>query len=131
MNNRAFWLTQIQRYADGQLGAEEVAALVAALRSDGPLRRDFLELLNLDAALAEHSGADCLLKPGPPLEEMVADLGLPSLANSLSSAVPQASKVRPSAHGSWEETASKVTPRQGNKARQTTLVLARARFPPP
>ncbi len=103
MNNHAHWLTQIQRYADGQLGADEVAALVAALRQNGPLRRDFLELLNLDAALVEHSSGSALL------EDMVADLGLPSLANSLSSA------VCPPAGGLWKETASTGTPRRRRK----------------
>ncbi len=98
VNDRAYWLTQIQRYADGQLGAEEVKALAAALRRNGPLRRDFLELLNLDAALVEYADGSAAL------EEMVADLGLPSLANSLGCA------VRPSARESSEENASKVTP---------------------
>ncbi len=48
-------LDQICRYAQGLLPAEEVRDLEAALREEADLRRDFLEYLNLDAALAEHA----------------------------------------------------------------------------
>ena len=58
MNQREDWMQQIQRYAEGQLDTAEMAALSAALRQDSTLRRDFLELLNLDSALDEMVTAD-------------------------------------------------------------------------
>ncbi len=48
-------LDQICRYAQGLLPAEEAGDLEAALRDDADLRRDFLEYLNVDAALAEYA----------------------------------------------------------------------------
>jgi hypothetical protein len=48
-------LDQICRYAQGLLPAEEAGDLEAALREGADLRRDFLEYLNVDAALAEHA----------------------------------------------------------------------------
>ena len=47
------WLEQISLYAEGQLPPDEVDALQTALRADAGLRRDFLEYLNLDAALED------------------------------------------------------------------------------
>ena len=46
-------LDRISRYAQGTLGEEETRNLETALRADANLRRDFLEYLNVDAALAE------------------------------------------------------------------------------
>jgi len=48
-------LDQISRYAQGMLAADETRDLESALRADANLRRDFLEYLNVDAALAEHA----------------------------------------------------------------------------
>jgi len=45
------WHEQIQRCADGQLGAEEIAELHDALDADAELRALYLDYLNLDAAL--------------------------------------------------------------------------------
>ena len=58
MNQREAWMQQIQRYAEGQLDMAEMAALSTALRQDSTLRRDFLELLNLDSAIDEIVSAD-------------------------------------------------------------------------
>lgn len=44
--------TLTQRYLDGTISAEEMAALNAALLADESARRAFAELLNLDSALA-------------------------------------------------------------------------------
>jgi hypothetical protein len=65
VNQRDHWMEQIERYADGQLAPAEVAALSAALGQDAALRRDFIELLNLDSAIdelviADHSPHDFL-----------------------------------------------------------------------
>ena len=49
MNND--WHAQIQCYMNGQAGAEEVAALQAALQADAGLRALYLDYMNLDAAL--------------------------------------------------------------------------------
>jgi hypothetical protein len=48
-------LDQISRYVQGMLAKEETRDLAVALRADADLRRDFLEYLNVDAALAEHA----------------------------------------------------------------------------
>jgi hypothetical protein len=42
----------LQRYLDGGIAAEEMAALNAALESDASLRREFADWLNLDSSLA-------------------------------------------------------------------------------
>jgi anti-sigma factor RsiW len=55
MKGRGRWLEQIHRYAEGQLPAEELKALEAELRRDPALRRDFIEYLNLDAALEDYA----------------------------------------------------------------------------
>jgi hypothetical protein len=64
MNNA--WHAQIQRYMNGQAGAEEVAALQAALQADAGLRALYLDYMNLDAALAAAAGAapSVELEPG-------------------------------------------------------------------
>ncbi len=56
-------LDQICRYAQGLPPAEEGRDLEAALREDADLRRDFLEYLNLDAALPEgESAGPCAIR---------------------------------------------------------------------
>jgi hypothetical protein len=45
------WHDLIQRHLNGQLGAEESAALVEALNRDAELRALYLDYMNLDAAL--------------------------------------------------------------------------------
>jgi len=51
------WHEQIQRFIDGQLSAEESAALVQALTADPELRLLYLDYVNLDAALKAVAGA--------------------------------------------------------------------------
>ena len=46
------WHEQIQRYVNGQAGAEEAAALQAALMENAELRTLYLDYMNLDVALA-------------------------------------------------------------------------------
>jgi len=64
MNND--WHAQIQCYMNGQAGAEEVAALQAALQADAGLRALYLDYMNLDAALGAAAGAtpSTELEPG-------------------------------------------------------------------
>jgi anti-sigma factor RsiW len=45
------WHEQIQRHMNGQLSAEESAALCEALKRDADLRALYLDYMNLDAAL--------------------------------------------------------------------------------
>jgi hypothetical protein len=45
------WHEQIQRYVNGQAGAQEAAALQAALNADAELRALYLDYMNLDVAL--------------------------------------------------------------------------------
>jgi len=81
MNQRYDWLQEIHRYAEGQLDAAEMAALSAALRQDSTLRRDFLELLNLDSAIDEMVTVD---DSGEAL--LAADItGLQAAADSIAS----------------------------------------------
>lgn len=54
-NEREQWLHRIHRYAEGMLPAEELPLLEAELRRDPGLRREFIEYLNLDAALEEQA----------------------------------------------------------------------------
>ncbi len=49
-SNQEFEL--LQRYVDGRASKEDVQQLNARLRSDADARREFMELLNLDSALA-------------------------------------------------------------------------------
>ncbi len=45
----------MQRYADGEATAEEIALLNQQLRNDAAARAQFIELMNLDSALAAHA----------------------------------------------------------------------------
>jgi len=45
------WHEPIQRYVNGQAGADEAAALQAALNQDAELRALYLDYMNLDVAL--------------------------------------------------------------------------------
>jgi ferric-dicitrate binding protein FerR (iron transport regulator) len=53
VKEHAQWLEQIARYADGTLDEAEVKQLESALRDDAALRREFIEYLNVDSAIAE------------------------------------------------------------------------------
>lgn len=63
----------LQRYLDGGISADEMAALNSALEADEALRRDFVDLLDLDASLAAMSkrrsadeGAELVRRSLPP-----------------------------------------------------------------
>ncbi len=58
------WHEQIQRYVDGQAGAEEVAALQAALNEDAELRALYLDYVNLDVALGSAAEAATVTESG-------------------------------------------------------------------
>jgi hypothetical protein len=62
MNNH--WHQQIQRYVNGQAGAEEAAALQAALREDAELRALYLDYMNLDVALDAAAEAATITENG-------------------------------------------------------------------
>jgi hypothetical protein len=51
---------QIQRYADGQTGVEEAAALQAAMKKDPELRALYLDYMNLDEALNAVAGGTAI-----------------------------------------------------------------------
>jgi hypothetical protein len=61
---RTDWHEHIQRYANGQAGAEESAALQAALIEDAKLRALYLEYMNLDVALAAAAEATQITENG-------------------------------------------------------------------
>ncbi len=58
------WHEQIQRYVNGQAGAEEVAALQAALNEDADLRALYLDYMNLDVALGAAAEAATVTESG-------------------------------------------------------------------
>ncbi len=55
----------VNRYADGQTTADEVAQLSVSLRIDPDARREFAELLNVDSALAELAAGWIATAPAP------------------------------------------------------------------
>lgn len=59
----------VQRYLDGTATADEVDQLDARLQSDPQARRDYVELLNLDSALAEAAALG-------PVDAVIADASL-------------------------------------------------------
>jgi len=68
---------QIQRYVSGQAGADEVAALQAALNESAELRALYLDYINLDEALGAAAGAATGMEDEP---------GVPDAASSSSAA---------------------------------------------
>ena len=58
------WHEQIQRYVNGQAGAEEVAALQAVLNEDAELRALYLDYMNLDVALGSAADAATVTESG-------------------------------------------------------------------
>jgi hypothetical protein len=101
MKDRAYWLIQMQRYAEAELEADDVESLSAALRESAELRRDFLDLMNLDAALAAHAGASALA------DETAAEMGLRF------DATPTDIETQPHAHRPRTKNVSKDHPKGG------------------
>jgi hypothetical protein len=58
------WHEHIQRYASGQAGAEEAAALQAALNENAELRALYLDYMNLDVALSAAAEAATIAENG-------------------------------------------------------------------